>query len=34
MTQVELRRRSGFSKAKVSQAVSELEDRGLIYREK
>ena len=34
LTQVELRGRSGFSKAKVSQTVSELEDRGLIYREK
>ena len=34
LTQVELRARSGFSKAKVSQTVSELEDRGLIYREK
>ena len=34
LTQVELRGRSNFSKAKVSQAVSELEDRGLIYREK
>ncbi|MFC7156956.1 helix-turn-helix transcriptional regulator [Halomarina halobia] len=34
LTQVELRGRSDFSKAKVSQSVSELEDRGLIYREK
>ena len=34
LTQVELRGRSDFSKAKVSQAISELEDRGLIYREK
>lgn len=34
LTQVELRGRSGFSKAKVSHTVSELEDRGLIYREK
>lgn len=34
LTQVELRGRSNFSKAKVSQTVSELEDRGLIYREK
>lgn len=33
VTQVELRGRSDFSKAKVSQTVSELEDRGLIYRE-
>ena len=34
LTQVELRGRSDFSKAKVSQTVTELEDRGLIYREK
>ena len=34
LTQVELRARSDFSKAKVSQTVSKLEDRGLIYREK
>lgn len=34
LTQVELRGRSDFSKAKVSHTVSELEDRGLIYREK
>lgn len=34
LTQVELRGRSDFSKAKVSQTVSALEDRGLIYREK
>lgn len=34
LTQVELRGRSDFSKAKVSQTVSKLEDRGLIYREK
>ena len=34
LTQVELRARADFSKAKVSQTVSELEDRGLIYREK
>ena len=34
LTQVELRGRSGFSKAKVSQTVSKLENRGLIYREK
>ena len=34
LTQVELRGRSGFSKAKVSQTVSKLEDRGLIYRER
>lgn len=34
LTQVEIRGRSDFSKAKVSQTVSELEDRGLVYREK
>lgn len=34
LTQVELRGRSDFSKAKVSQTVSELEGRGLIYRER
>ena len=34
LTQVELRARSDFSKAKVSQTVSKLENRGLIYREK
>jgi uncharacterized membrane protein len=34
LTQVELRGRSDFSKAKVSQTVTELEDRGLVYREK
>lgn len=34
LTQVELRGRSDFSKAKVSQVVNELEGRGLIYREK
>lgn len=34
LTQVELRGRSDFSKAKVSQTVSELEDRGLVYRER
>lgn len=33
LTQVELRARSDFSKAKVSQTISKLEDRGLIYRE-
>ncbi|MFC4987356.1 helix-turn-helix transcriptional regulator [Saliphagus infecundisoli] len=33
LTQVELRARSDFSKAKVSQTVTELEDRGLLYRE-
>ena len=34
LTQVELRGRSDFSKSKVSQTVSKLEDRGLIYRER
>lgn len=34
LTQVELRGRAGYSKAKVSQTVSELEDRGLIFRER
>ena len=34
LTQVEIRGRSDFSKAKVSQTVTELEERGLIYREK
>lgn len=34
LTQVELRGRSDFSKAKVSQTVSKLEDRGLVYRER
>ena len=34
LTQVELRARADFSKAKVSQTVSKLENRGLIYREK
>lgn len=34
LTQIALRDRSGFSKSKVSQTVSELEKRGLIYREK
>lgn len=34
LTQIELRARSEFSKAKVSQTVTELEDRGLLYREK
>lgn len=33
ITQVALRDRSQFSKAKVSQTVSELEKRGVIYRE-
>ena len=34
ITQVALRDRSNFSKAKVSQTVSTLEKRGLIYRER
>lgn len=33
ITQVALRDRSQFSKVKVSQTVSELEKRGVIYRE-
>jgi uncharacterized membrane protein len=33
ITQIELRDRSDFSKSKVSQTVSELEKRGLLYRE-
>jgi uncharacterized membrane protein len=33
LTQIELRDRSAFSKSKVSQTVSELEQRGLLYRE-
>lgn len=33
LTQVELRGRSGFSKSKVSQVVTTLEERGLLYRE-
>ncbi|MFB6109591.1 MAG: helix-turn-helix transcriptional regulator [Halodesulfurarchaeum sp.] len=34
LTQIELRDRSDFSKSKVSQTVSDLEKRGLVYREK
>ncbi|AWB27608.1 helix-turn-helix transcriptional regulator [Halococcoides cellulosivorans] len=34
VTQVELRDRSEFSKSKVSQTVSALEERGLLYRER
>lgn len=34
VTQIEVRDRSGFSKSKVSQTLSELEKRGLIYKEK
>lgn len=33
LTQIELRDRSSFSKSKVSQTVSDLEERGLLYRE-
>lgn len=33
LTQTELRDRSDFSKSKVSETVSDLEDRGLLYRE-
>nr|WP_229770561.1 MarR family transcriptional regulator [Halorhabdus sp. CBA1104] len=34
MTQIELRDRSDFSKSKVSQTVSALEERGLLFRER
>ncbi|SDR31750.1 helix-turn-helix transcriptional regulator [Natronobacterium texcoconense] len=34
LTQIELRDRADFSKSKVSQTVTELEKRGLLYREK
>mgnify|MGYP006273218917 CR=1 FL=1 len=34
LTQIELRDRADFSKSKVSQTVSDLEKRGLLYREK
>jgi len=34
ITQIELRDRSNFSKSKVSQTVSTLEKRGLLYRER
>jgi|AntRauTorcE11898_2_1112593.scaffolds.fasta_scaffold13842_2 hypothetical protein len=34
ITQIALRDRSDFSKSKVSQTVSELEKRGLLYRER
>jgi len=34
ITQIELRDRSNFSKSKVSQTVSALEKRGLLYRER
>ncbi|MFW6321934.1 MAG: helix-turn-helix transcriptional regulator [Halohasta sp.] len=34
ITQIELRDRAEFSKSKVSQTVSDLESRGLLYRER
>lgn len=34
LTQVDVRDESGFSKSKVSQTVNDLEDRGLLYRER
>lgn len=34
MTQIELRDRADFSKSKISKTVSDLEKRGLVYREK
>lgn len=34
ITQIELRDRSSFSKSKVSQTVTDLEERGLLYRER
>lgn len=34
ITQIELRDRSNFSKSKVSQTASDLEKRGLLYRER
>lgn len=33
VTQIEVRDRSGFSKSKVSQTITDLEGRGLLYRE-
>lgn len=33
LTQIEVRDRSGFSKSKVSQTITDLEKRGLLYRE-
>jgi uncharacterized membrane protein len=33
LTQIEVRDRSGYSKSKVSQTISDLEQRGLLYRE-
>lgn len=34
LTQVAIRDRSGFSKSKVSQSITDLEARGLVYRER
>lgn len=34
LTQIAIRDRSGFSKSKVSQTVTDLEERGLLYRER
>lgn len=34
LTQIELRDRADFSKSKISQTVSDLEKRGLLYRER
>ena len=34
LTQVDVRDESGFSKSKVSQTVNDLEDRGMLYRER
>lgn len=34
LTQIEVRDRSGFSRSKVSQTVTDLEKRGLLYRER
>lgn len=33
LTQIKVRDRSGFSKSKVSQTITDLEERGLLYRE-
>lgn len=34
LTQIAIRDRSGFSKSKVSQTITDLEERGLLYRER
>jgi uncharacterized membrane protein len=34
LTQIKVRDRSGFSRSKVSQTVTDLEERGLLYRER